>query len=128
VPAESAQGGGRHDHPPTERTGDTPAFWRLTPESEQAHSFVDLTPCRCCGASNESGFDAAAAGREESTEAVKTLLGRMEMLKDSGAIRVELVHGLSRLPSSTGSGPGPSGKIGGTALVSSPLAGVDAPD
>jgi hypothetical protein len=128
VPAEPTQGCGRHDHPSTERTGDTRILGWLTPEREQTYSFVDLALCRCCGASREGGFDTAAASRQEITEAMKTLLGRMELPKYSDAVRFDLHHGASRFLSSAGEeGVRTLSDTGGTALVSPPFPCLDAP-
>jgi len=127
VPAEPAQGRGRHDHLSTERTGDTRDFGWLTPEGEQADGFVDLALGRCCGGSNEGRFETAAASHQESTQSVKTLLGRMELPKDSDAVRLDPGHGASRFPSSTGEGSVcPFSYTGGTALVSPLSPWVDA--
>ena len=89
---------------PQNEQGTRPTSGWLTLEGEQAHSFVDLALRRCCGASSDGGSDAAAASRQESTEVMKTFLGRTELLKDSGAVRLKPIHGALALPIVRGEG------------------------
>jgi hypothetical protein len=96
APAEAAQGGCRHDHLSTERTGDAPHFGCLAPERDNGHSVFDLAPRRRCAGQYE-GVDSAVAARQEIMEAAKTFLRRIDLLKRSGPLRVVPAHGISRL-------------------------------